>query len=406
MQTSAITVEAERTLSSSPKTASNSLGEAASIKEADQAVESPPTPPDTPGPSSTAAATENETAEEDAAVVEGAAPVEEPVVPEVQKISYHPDADLKVKLDGEEALHVVRSAVLETASPVWKDTISSQSTDATVDLTADPAFGLTTLFTIAHFQFSKLPQSLTSSQLHDLVRISHKYQTFPLLTPFLKPWLSTVDITASEEDQEQALVTASLLGHAAWVSQLLARVAHTTTLAADGTTLLTASGQPWSEQAVPAELVEQLASARLQAIERIIIAVSNPVNKLLNPDGETRFCHASADVEECEQLQLGSAIMGLTKARLWPAPEAGRVRVSAVELATTYGAVRMRRFQTSGLRFQEGEAGEDGHAKCGLGHVEEIEGILKEQKKVDGPLKDVLEARAKASGVWSEDMFA
>ncbi|KAJ4385457.1 hypothetical protein N0V93_009885 [Gnomoniopsis smithogilvyi] len=410
-QTSTITAEAEAVLSASPKSASSSLGEATQ-KASDKNTEAIPseglpTPPQTPGHSSVEAApAAGETQAEEAP--------EEPEVPVVKKVSYHDDADLQVAVresDGVDAIYSVRASVLESASTVWKQTLSSQPS-TTLDLVADPAPGLDAIFSIAHYKFQTLPQQVSEAELHDIALVAEKYQTLHLLPPFIKGWLASVGTPAADADK--LLVTAWSLGHAQWFSTALAHAAHAASLAADGTTLLDSEGKPWSAQPVSPAVVELLAATRAAAVERIIHAVSTPMHRLLNPerypDEDTRYCVAGEDVdeavrEECEQLQLGSAIMGLTKARLWPAPEPARIRAAPLDLARAYREVRMRRYQTPGLRFQEGDV-KDVHAQCGLGHHGQIEAVLREQAVPSAGLFEDLAARAKLAGVYSEAIFA
>lgn len=389
-----------------------------------------PTPPQTPGHSSVeAATTSGETGgNEEAALGTGETQTEEAPEeaqePDVKKVSYHDDADLNVKVresDGADVIYSVRACVLESASAVWKQSLASSeptttTTTTTLDLVSDPAPGLDVIFSIAHYKFQSLPQRVSEAELHDIALVAEKYQTLHLLPPFIKNWLSSLGTPAAtgDDDAHKLLLTGWILGHAQWFSTALAHTAHTASLASDGTTLLDGRGRPWHEQAVSPAVVALLAATRAAAIERIIAAVSTPMHKLLNPerypDEDTRYCLAGDDAdeamrEECEQLQLGSAIMGLTKARLWPAPEAARIRASPVELARAYRDVRMRRYQTPGLRFQEGDV-KDVHAKCGLGHHVEIEAILGEPAVLSAGLVQDLEVRAKQSGVYSDAIFA
>lgn len=438
-QTSTITVEAERALSSSPKSASLSLGEAAGnaspedINKSSAATEDLPTPPDTPGPSTDAATTEENTAEpeehrdsdisaeatnpepapQDSAAVE-------PDLPDVKKISYHEDADINVKVlepSGEEAVYAVCSSVLQTASRILKQTVPAEAASP-IDLTSEPAFGLNVLFSIAHYKFQDVPQTLDAGELYDVAFVAEKYQTTTLLAPFVKSWLATNDFPAAAaaadslpSTADKVLVAGWVLGQAQWLAQLVSQCACNASLGADGT-LLDASGRPWSAQPVSSSLLDLVAAARQDAVARIVQVVSDPVSKLLSPQSypgeQVRYCHAAdatdeAVREECEQLQLGSAIMGLTKAGLWPPPEASRIKASPVALARSYAGVKMRRYLTPGLRFQDEEkAVEDAHAQCGFGHQAEIAKILSRPAELSAGLAQELEGRARLSGAYTK----
>lgn len=380
-----------------------------------------PTPPDTPGPASTTATVnQDEQAEPEA---EAPSPEETELAGIEKKISYHEDADLHVKVkeaDGTSAVYSVRSSALETASRVWKESLATRESSI-IDLGSESAFGLDVIFSIAHYKFADLPQQTDIQSLYELIITAEKYQTQHLLVPFVKTWVASLASTVSTKEgaplsADKTLVLAWILGEVQLFSQTLSSAAYQSQLGADGT-LLDAEGKPWASQPVSAEVLDLLAAARLDAVDQIIRAVSTPVNKLLNPqwypeEEDIRYCHApEADGvrEECEQLQLGSAIMGLSKARLWPPPEASRIKTSATSLARTYGEVRMRRYQVPGLRFKqqedEEESAVDVHATCGFGHKDAIDQILQKSTPLNTTVVQELESRAKTSGLFSDDLF-
>lgn len=396
------------------------MGEAAGAKSPEDiksSTEDLPTPPDTPGPSTEAATTNEatedpaESAEADASDVvkdEPEAPAK-PEAPAVKKVAYHEDADLEIKVresDGEEAVYAVCSRALETASRVWKQGVPSE-------MESDSAFALSVIFSIAHYKFQNVPQRLSDGELYDVALATEKSQTTSLLVPFVRNWLAETTSTDSfPNGADKTLVAGWVLGQAQWVSRALSQCAYNASITADGT-LLDSEGKPWNAQPVPSEVLDLIASVRLAAVTQIIKAVSDPVSKLLSPqsypDEEIRYCHAQTSDEsvreECEELQLGSAIMGLTKARLWPPPEASRIKTSPAELARAYTSVKIRRYLTPGLRFQEGEAAEDTHAQCGFGHQAEIEKTLNQPAQLTPGVVQELETRAKRSGVYSEEIF-
>lgn len=341
----------------------------------------------------------------------------EPSSPEpVKTVLYHEEADLQVRVqetDGTNAIYSVRSSTLESASRVWKEKLASQT--AKTYESVEPAYGLDVIFSIAHYKFHDVPQIPSIGNLYDVALVAEKFQTIHLLVPFIKGWIaglpSQITDPGAATDEDKTLVTGWLLGQAEWFSKILSNCAYNAHIGADGQ-LLDSEGKPWGDQPVSDDVVEILAATRLAAIENIIKAVSEPVQKLLNPqyypDEDIRYCHAPEDDaarEDCEQLQLGSAIMGLTKAKLWPPPEPTRINVSPVQLANAYGDVRIRRHQEPGLRFKEGESVGDSHAKCGFGHREEIESILATPAQLSTSVVKELHIRAKRSGAFSEELF-
>lgn len=391
-----------------------------------------PTPPDTPGPSTTATATledardtsnvntNGDITEESAAdstVPTSIDEAGESSLPEPSKtVLYHEDADFHIRVqetDGTNAIYSVRSSTLDSVSYVWKEELASHA--SRTYQSNDPAYGLDVIFSIAHYKFHDVPRIPSIGNLYDVALVAEKFQTIHLLVPFIKGWIaglpSQITDPGAAVDEDKTLVTGWLLGQADWFSKILSNCAYNAHIGDDGK-LLDSEGKPWGEQLVSDDVVEIIAATRLAAIENIIKAVSEPVQKLLNPqyypDEDIRYCHAPEDDaarEDCEQLQLGSAIMGLTKAKLWPPPEPTRVSVSPVQLANAYGDVRIRRHQEPGLRFREGESGDDKHARCGFGHREEIESILATPAQLSTSVVKDLHVRAKRSGAFSEELF-
>lgn len=390
-------------------------------KGAGSASEGLPTPPDTPGPASTTEAAVEEV-QEDEAEPEDSQP-SEPTFPSAlagieNRVSYHQDADLYIharELDGADAVYSVRACVLETVSQVWKESLATRPSN-TVDMVSDPAAGLDVIFSIAHYRFAHLPQKTDLQTLHDIAVAADRYQALHLLVPFIQSWLASLEpsslVDGMNANVDKALVLSWILGDVQLFSKALTKCAYHAQVSPDGV-LLDAEGKPWSAQPVSQEVLGLIAATRLEAIDEIIKAVSTPVNKLLNPqwypEEVIQYCHAPEDDngrEHCEQLQLGSAIMGLSKAKLWPPPEASRIRTSAFELAQAYKDIRMRRYQVPGLRFQEGDSVVDSHATCGFGHHEAIVEILNKPAPLAGSLVSELLAHAKISGAFTETLFA
>ncbi|KAF9873677.1 hypothetical protein CkaCkLH20_08787 [Colletotrichum karsti] len=345
--------------------------------------------------------------------------------PEAEKrISYHEDSDLHIKVretNGTLAVYSVRASALTTASRVFRDLLAN-NTSGVIELKspADTASGLDTLFSIAHFKFHELPTRPNVDVLYDLALAADKYAAAHLLVPFMKEWVIALNrhvlMAGARNDEDKTLVLSWVFGEARWFTRVLSKAAYKSRVAADGT-LLDSQGRPWKDQPVSDEVIGMLTATRAEAVEKIIKAVSNPVHRLLNPScypgEEIRYCHAGTEdgtVEDCEQLLLGSAIMGLTKARLWPPPEPAQIKVSAIDLARAYGEVRIRRYQTPGMRFRdsaaEGAPVEDPHAKCGFGHREALEKILNTPAKVGSGIVSQLITRAKKSGAFGDELFS
>lgn len=340
-----------------------------------------------------------------------------PAVLDADKVvSYHEDADLHIRVqeaNGLSSVYSVRSSILESVSRVWKQTLSLRTSN-TLEI-SDPAFGLDVIFSIAHYKFHDIPVQLTVSELYDIALVADKFQVTHLLVPFMKEWVASLNrhvlMAGARNDEDKTLVLAWLLGEARWFSRVVSKCANQAQIGPDGQ-LLDSEGKLWSDQPVSSEVLDIIAATRLIAIDSTIKAVSTPVHKLLNPQWypgeEIKYCYApegDSGREECEQLQLGSAIMGLSKAKLWPPPEPSRIKVSPVELAKAYGDVRTRRYQVSGVRFKDGDSVDDAHVKCGFGHREAIERVLATTAQLTPRVIKQLQVRAKKSGAFSDELF-
>lgn len=434
-QTSPITAEAERPSSSSPprphtssstealqKLTSGSKSTPEDSKSPGEPVtnsEDLPTPPHTPGPSTTAAARTAVTEDTDP-VSTNPTSVDEspgPALFDADKVvAYHEDADLYIRVqeaNGSSAVYAVRSTILESVSRVWKQTLSLRTSN-TLEV-SDHAFGLDVIFSIAHYKFHEIPVQPTVGELYEIALVADKFQVTHLLVPFMKEWVASLNrhvlMAGARNDEEKTLVLAWLLGEARWFSRVVSKCSNKAQLGPDGQ-LLDSEGRLWSDQPVSSEVLDIIAATRLAAIDSTIKAVSTPVHKLLNPQWypgeEIKYCYApegDPGREECEQLQLGSAIMGLSKAKLWPPPEPSRIKISPIELAKAYGDVRTRRYQVSGVRFKDGDSVDDAHAKCGFGHREAIEKVLSTPAQLTPRVINQLQVRAKKSGAFGDELF-
>lgn len=311
-------------------------------------------------------------------------------------------------------MYSVRACVLETVSRAWKETLATRASNV-VDMTLEPALGLDVIFSIAHYRFASLPLEVDLSTLYETAIAADRHQALHLLVPFVKAWLASLDpnilVGGGKTDLDKILVLSWIFGDVRLFSKTLSRCAHQARISTDGV-LLDAEGKAWSAQPVSKEVLGLISATRLDTIDEIIKAVSTPVNKLLNPQWypteDIRYCHAPEDDnarEYCEQLQLGSAIMGLSKAKLWPPPEASQIRMSATELASAYNEIRMRKYQVPGLRFQENESVVDLHSTCGFGHHDTILEILAKPTLLFGTVVSELLAHAKTSGAFTEALF-
>lgn len=144
----------------------------------------------------------------------------------------------------------------------------------------------------------------------------------------------------------------------------------------------------------------------MSAVDKIFPAIEIPFQQLLNGPRDTskKFCRAidAADEtkEQCQLLQLGSLMSGLTMAGLLPVPKAETYRGSVIDLAKKILGIKLAHFKIPGIRPHQ-----DAHHSCGIQHEKAVEDAMPSMIQMRGQLIRELRLRARKSGAYSKDLF-
>ena len=146
-------------------------------------------------------------------------------------------------------------------------------------------------------------------------------------------------------------------------------------------------------------------SARDQALAKILPAIETPFNKLLHEPKTKNFCRSfdasDEEFEQCQLLQLGSLMSGLTAANVRPVPEATSYHGSVYDLAKKLKSMKIVRFKFPGVKPHF-----DFHRSCGIQHEEAIDNAMPSSIAMDEQLTEELWRRSKKSGAFSTELFS
>jgi len=146
-------------------------------------------------------------------------------------------------------------------------------------------------------------------------------------------------------------------------------------------------------------------SARHEALAKILPAIETPFDKLLHEPKTKNFCRSfdasDEEFEQCQLLQLGSLMSGLTAANVRPIPEATRYHGSVYDLAKKLKSMKIVRFKFPGVKPHF-----DFHRSCGIQHEEAIDNAMPSSIAMDEQLTEELWRRSKKSGAFSTELFS
>ncbi|KAK0616781.1 hypothetical protein B0T14DRAFT_434907, partial [Immersiella caudata] len=331
--------------------------------------------------------------------------------------SYHIDADLYVKVSESDntVWYKVYSALIAAASPVWRKMIyggecprPAQGNWVMEMLTPeDDAHGLDIIFSLIHYKFHEIPETLNIGEMYGLARAAEKYNCTHILILHMHKWQSKEDKSDYDDkmsgEDDKILFLTWVFGLGRWFSKVVSRVAYKATINDDGT-LLDASGQPWKAQGLPKGILDVIADARLKALKKVIASVSGPYEQLMGSDDGVQFCRAKEapqhTKEQCQLQQLGSLIKGLKAAGLVPFPEAENYHGSVQDLAAKFEAIKVRHFKLPGAKPHQ-----DSHGSCGIQHSQAIDDALSGVVPLTGFFVQELKDRAKRCGAYTEQLF-
>ncbi|CRK16476.1 hypothetical protein BN1723_011005 [Verticillium longisporum] len=193
----------------------------------------------------------------------------------------------------------------------------------TVDLPEDPPFAFTIFVTISHGFVHKVPHSLSLDELYGLTVLTHYYDVTHILAPWASRWIASLH----EPSPGSPILLAKLL----WISWELGRgplfesTARRILTEAPGSLLDPDSALHTLQ--MPPYIFERITAIRKQTIQAMLDVFYDLAEHLVTVDEKPRLCrHASyMGPHRCESMILGSLTFCLTRAGLWPLPEAAEV---------------------------------------------------------------------------------
>jgi len=286
-----------------------------------------------------------------------------------KEIIVDPRGDLTLRIglsdtgSGPAQFFQVCSRTLARVSPVlermlygsFAESNTQSQTDWTIDLPEIKSTAFALLAYICHGHFDKIPKTLWTDELFDLVVLTHYYDCTPVLAPWAERWLASIHEPASFRELKMYKVL--------FICQELG---DKKTFEVTARRLVLES----REQLERDELHEQLGGHMDHIVDRIDVIRDNTIDSMLGlfrelsdilvvVDERPRWCRYASYMgpHRCESMILGSVVFCLTRAGLWPLPGSRDVGESVMGLY---------RKMTSVVIHDIGQVEKNGndHAKC------------------------------------------
>ncbi|KAI0390099.1 hypothetical protein F5Y17DRAFT_446235 [Xylariaceae sp. FL0594] len=251
---------------------------------------------------------------------------------------FHRDASHRVIVagpNGDSVVYKVCVSTLACVSPVWKKNMDAKENN-TLEL-VDDAEAIRTIFHIAHHNYCEVPVEPTLNQLFEIAKTACRYQCTHLFYPWAAIWVSRLFAFVGEDDCfdecHKSLYVAWTFGELVLFRDMLDALVVSSKTNEDGS-IVNIRGDHLKDMHMPPGAVDIITKARASTIEKILDGVRKPLYTIANRDGNENnsYCKVGKDGRACELIMLGSAIAELTKAGLFPVPEAGSYKGSISDL--------------------------------------------------------------------------
>ncbi|OAA55655.1 hypothetical protein ISF_07760 [Cordyceps fumosorosea ARSEF 2679] len=266
------------------------------------------------------------------------------------------------------AVFTVCSRALSRASPVF-DNIFHGDGDApqrdccpssegpalsdrlVVELPHDDPAALALLLYAVHARFDQVPARLPTDALHALAAVAHKYGATAVLRPWTASWTRPL---AAEPDDGGGAALVKAMG-ICWVLGCREGFFH-----AAAAFVERAPAPALDDLQIPPDTIEYILSVRLETIRLLCGVLREMIRNLIVVDEAPRWCrHATwFGHHRCESMILGSLVSGLSRAGLWPLPEAEEVKGSVRDLRARLDGVEVQDIGRAGGEEEGGDHGE------------------------------------------------
>ncbi|KAF4436571.1 hypothetical protein F53441_13209 [Fusarium austroafricanum] len=226
----------------------------------------------------------------------------------------------------------VCSRALARTSPVFDrmlfgpfmESKTEDGEDWVVKLPEDKPAALSLFLRISHGQFDHVPRIISIDDLYDLSVTTNYYDCTHMLEPWTGRWMASVEDNAktSKESMAKGLWIAWEFGR----KDCFCRIARRMLMESDGSEDPDLPMQP--------DIIQRISATRLMTIQALLDAIRKLVDNLLVVDEKPGWCrHAEwMGPHRCESMILGSITFCLSRAGLWPLPEAKDVMDSIIGL--------------------------------------------------------------------------
>ncbi|KAI1644659.1 uncharacterized protein F4817DRAFT_203572 [Daldinia loculata] len=317
------------------------------------------------------------------------------------------DSDLDIPLSTHRGATVckVSSAHLALASPVWRTMLygndavkRSDVEDWVVSIDGD-ASALITLFRIIHYEFNKIPTTVSLDELHSIAVAVSQYKCAHLVYPWAETWVNSLPKYDTTEEYHRSsrktVFIAWVLGDVPLFRYSVEQIVLSSKLI-DGQ-LVDADGKSLSDmEDIHKDLPGWISTTRLEIISQILDALREPFRRPISADGSCQppFCKLGSQQKECETMMLGSIILQLVATKLFPAPEPHEFTDSIETLRSKINKIKYTPYE-----------GRDwmphlSHVGCSLGYSEAAEESVANMRiPLDHGFMSDFFTRARVSGV-------
>lgn len=183
---------------------------------------------------------------------------------------------------------------------------------------------------ISHGEFGSIPKTLTVDELFELINLTHYYDCTPILAPWADRWLNSIHEPASSDELEmyKVLFIAQELGDKRTFEITARRLVLESCLTLERETLQThLSGHLGT-------IIDRIDAIRENTIKAMLGLFRDLSSILVVVDEQPRWCRYASYMgpHRCESMILGSVVFCLTRANLWPIPDAAEIDESVMAL--------------------------------------------------------------------------
>lgn len=287
------------------------------------------------------------------------------------------DLTLKVGLSESSKKFVVCSRTLSRISPVFERMLYGSFAESrpghaaswSVELPDVNPLPFALLTYVSHGEFGSIPKTLNVDELFELIILTHHYDCTRILAPWAERWLSNIREPASSNELEmyKVLFISQELGDKRTFEITAGRLVLESCPTLDRERLNKHLGGHLHA------IINRIDSIRENTIVEMLALFRDLSSILVVVDEQPRWCKYASyrGPHRCESMILGSVVFCLTRANLWPVPEAQDVEESVMALYRLLASVVVH-------DIGMGERRGDDHAKCNPRGflLERLQGIL------------------------------